>query len=210
MRFARKRSIVGLNASALSARNANSRGSSPSDHWRVAQLPLFANHPHGLSFCLRAYHFFLTAPPSAHRYQRLLRHDLFQPRVLLFQQAQPTHFAYFHASVLGLSLVGRGITNPLPPTKILHRRSTLRFTQHRDDLLFAEPTPLHTPSPLTVLCPEKLTFAWTKFRGAGQPHRRTRNRCVEPACFEKAMSFGSWSLLGWNRTLLSKSSTDRL
>ena len=131
MRFARKRSIVGLNlnASAFSARNASSRGSSLSDHWRVARSASPLRKPPARPLVPPAgLPLFLTAPPSAHRYQRLLRHDLFQPRVLLFQQAQPTHFAYFHASVLGLSLVGRGITNPLPPTKILHRRSTLRFT----------------------------------------------------------------------------------
>jgi hypothetical protein len=37
-----------------------------------------------------------------------------------------------------------------------------------DDLLLTEPALLHDASPLVVLYPEKLSFGWTKFRGAGQ------------------------------------------
>ncbi|MGB9419413.1 MAG: hypothetical protein WBR14_00755, partial [Candidatus Acidiferrum sp.] len=40
--------------------------------------------------------------------------------------------------------------------------------QHPDDLLFAKATPFHDASPLAVLYTEKLSFGWTKFRGAGQ------------------------------------------
>ncbi|MGD0839952.1 MAG: hypothetical protein ABSA32_02225, partial [Candidatus Acidiferrales bacterium] len=39
--------------------------------------------------------------------------------------------------------------------------------QHPDDLLVTKAAPLHGASPLVVLYPEKLTFGWTKFRGAG-------------------------------------------
>jgi hypothetical protein len=46
--------------------------------------------------------------------------------------------------------------------------SRLAFFQHLDDLLFTEPALLHGASPLVVLYPEKLSFGWTKFRGAGQ------------------------------------------
>jgi hypothetical protein len=45
---------------------------------------------------------------------------------------------------------------------------SLRFLQHPDDLLFTKSAPFHGASPLAVLYPEKLSFAWTKFRGAGQ------------------------------------------
>jgi hypothetical protein len=61
------------------------------------------------------------------------------------------HFADFHALILGLPLVERCRADARSPAQIFDRCSTLRFPQHRDDLLFAESTPLHTPSPLTVL-----------------------------------------------------------
>ncbi len=59
-----------------------------------------------------------------------------------------------------------GLPGSIKCNATLFRCSTLRFSQRRDDLLFAESTPLHTPSPLTVLYPEKFTFVWIKFRGS--------------------------------------------
>ncbi len=59
-------------------------------------------------------------------------------------------------------------SDPCPPAQLLHRSSALCFSQYRNDLLFRESTPLHSPSPLRCLYPEKLTSAWAKFRWAGQ------------------------------------------
>src|SRR2546427_7135823 len=68
---------------------------------------------------------------------------------------------------LRLPVVQRGFTDTDPAAEVLHGHSGLRFFQHPDDLLFAKPTPFHGASPLVVLYPEKLSFGWTKFRGAG-------------------------------------------
>jgi hypothetical protein len=54
-----------LHRSVLSADTANFRGSFQSAHRRVAQPSFFANNPHGLSFGLRAYHFFDSTTFSA-------------------------------------------------------------------------------------------------------------------------------------------------
>ncbi|MGH9690843.1 MAG: hypothetical protein ACRD4C_07140, partial [Candidatus Acidiferrales bacterium] len=40
--------------------------------------------------------------------------------------------------------------------------------QHPNDLLFTKAASFHGASPLVVLYPEKPSFGWTKFRGAGQ------------------------------------------
>ncbi|HET9399594.1 MAG TPA: hypothetical protein VFO34_01475, partial [Candidatus Acidoferrales bacterium] len=45
--------------------------------------------------------------------------------------------------------------------------SGFRLFQHPDDLLFTKTAPSHGASPLAVLYPEKLSFRWTNFRGAG-------------------------------------------
>src|SRR2546427_8352299 len=76
---------------------------------------------------------------------------------------------------LRLPVVQRGFTDTDPAAEVLHGHSGLRFFQHPDDLLFAKPTPFHGASPLVVLYPEKLSFGWTKFRGAG--HTETSTLC---------------------------------
>src|SRR5713226_9751586 len=99
--------------------------------------------------------------------QRLLRHDLLQPPVLFLQLTQPPGLVHFHAPVLRLPVVKRGITNADPAAEVFHWDSGLRLFQHPDDLLFTKPAPFHDASPLVVLYPEKLSIGWTKFRGAG-------------------------------------------
>src|SRR6266446_1933305 len=100
--------------------------------------------------------------------QRLLRHDLLQPSVLFLQLTQSPGLVHFQAPVLRLPVVERGVANPHPSAEVLHGNSSLRLFQHPDDLLFTKAAPFHGASPLVVLYPEKLSFGWTKFRGAGQ------------------------------------------
>jgi len=73
-------------------------------------------------------------------------------------------------------MVERGFTDTDPAAEVIHGDSGLRFFQHRYDLLFTKAAPFHDASPLTVLYPEKLSFGWTKFRGAGQTSPTYRNR----------------------------------
>src|SRR5712691_1561512 len=65
-------------------------------------------------------------------------------------------------------MVERGVATPHSAAEVLHGNSGLRLFQHPDDLLFTKAAPFHGASPLVVLYPEKLSFDWTKFRGAGQ------------------------------------------
>src|SRR2546427_8273307 len=76
--------------------------------------------------------------------------------------------------------VERGVADPHPAAEVFHRNSCLRLLQHPDDLLFTKAAPFHGASPLVVLYPEKLSFGWTKFRGAG--HRQT---FLSPTCLER-------------------------
>src|SRR2546427_4221943 len=99
--------------------------------------------------------------------QRLLRHDVLQPSVLFLQLAQSPGLVHFQAPVLRLPVVERGVAEPHPAAEVFHRNSCLRLLQHPDDLLFTKAAPFHGASPLVVLYPEKLSFGWTKFRGAG-------------------------------------------
>src|SRR5207245_2039728 len=90
-----------------------------------------------------------------------------QPSVLFLQLAQSPGLVHFQAPVLRLPVVERGVADPHPAAEVFHRNSCLRLLQHPDDLLFTKAAPFHGASPLVVLYPEKLSFGWTKFRGAG-------------------------------------------
>src|SRR6266581_8662912 len=104
--------------------------------------------------------------------QRLLRHDPLQSSVLFLHLTQPPSLVHFHSPVLRLPVVERGFTDTHPAAEVLHGNSGLRFFQHPDDLLFTKAASFHGASPLAALYPEKLSFGWTKFRGAGHAHYR--------------------------------------
>src|SRR6266852_2155644 len=111
------------------------------------------------------------ASPSS-RYSRntrlwFTRHRSVPSSVFFLQLTQPPGLVHFQTPVLRLPVVERGITDTDPAAEVLHGDSGLRFFQHPDDLLFTKAAPFHGASPLVVLYPEKLSFDWTKFRGAG-------------------------------------------
>jgi len=97
--------------------------------------------------------------------------------------------------ILGLPLVERCCADARSQAQVFDRCPTLGFSQHHNDLLFAETTPLHTPSPLTVLYPEKLTFAWNKF-GGSRSARAQFSRRTKVASFCR----GRLQFLCWHKT----------
>src|SRR5713226_5910977 len=131
--------------------------------------PCFLSHDtHRFSFCPRAYLFFASTTFSASRSSACCATIFFSRPFSSSRLTQPPGLVHFQTPILRLPVVERGVANPPSAAEVLHGDPGLRFFQHPDDLLFTKAAPFHGASPLVVLYPEKLSFGWTKFRGAGQ------------------------------------------
>src|SRR5262249_30896299 len=80
--------------------------------------------------------------------QHRLGQQLLQPRVLVLQRLQPPRIRHVETAELGLPLVKRRARDPMLAANVCRRAPRLLLAQDPDDLLFAEPTALHRPSPL--------------------------------------------------------------
>jgi hypothetical protein len=74
-----------------------------------------------------------------------LRHQLLQPRVLLFELLQPPHVVRLERPKSLLPRVDRLLAHPMALGYRRHRVA-IRLPQHHNDLLFREPRLLHPAS----------------------------------------------------------------
>src|SRR4029077_5468668 len=100
----------------------------------------------------------------------------FQPAVLVLQRPQPLGVGHFETAELGLPLVERRRADTVLAAHLRRRNPGFLLPQHRNDLLFREPSSLHRPSPFVG--PDS-SVAWRSFTGSRQsgswPNRqRTR------------------------------------
>src|SRR5205085_4297777 len=122
-----------------------------------------------------------SSPPVARRASPLFSQEILQrgivehgigqhplqPAVLVLQRPQPLAVGYIETAELGLPFIERRRADPVFATDLCCRYPGLLFPQHRDDLLFREPSSLHRPS--LSFGPDS-SFVWTSFRGSRHSH----------------------------------------
>lgn len=97
-----------------------------------------------------------------------VRQKLLQPLVLLLQLAQPPGLGHLQSAISGLPLVEGCRTDPMAAAHIRRRHPRLLLLQNSDDLLLAEPAPLH--SSVSSSGPDS-TYHWRKSRGSDHRHQ---------------------------------------
>src|SRR5205085_6221624 len=88
-----------------------------------------------------------------------------QPAVLVLQRPQPLGVGYIETAELGLPFIKRRRADAMLAAYLRRRNPGLLLPQHRDDLLFREPSSLHRPS--LSFGPDS-SLAWRSFRGSRQ------------------------------------------
>src|SRR5205823_10698620 len=102
----------------------------------------------------------MSSPPVARRASPLFSQEILQrgivehgigqhplqPAVLVLQRPQPLGVGYIETAELGLPFIKRRRADPVFATDLCCWNPGLLFPQHRDDLLFREPSSLHRPS----------------------------------------------------------------
>ncbi len=127
----------------------------PSPRWPSSRL-----------FCVRrASEVFSQSLAQRRHVEHRLGEKLLELAVLLVERLQPARIRDLHAAEARAPRVERRVADAVAAADLSHRKPSRLLLQDDDDLLFAEPTFLHRPSPYR----RTLASERRQTRGQGQP-----------------------------------------